>query len=42
MEFVTNIVNFIMGLVGYITDLIDYIRAKNDGDEDAEMPVFNF
>ncbi len=33
-------IGFIMNIIKYITDLVAYFRARNDGDEDAQQPVF--
>ncbi len=32
--------NYLMGFIKYFQDLVAYLRAKNDGKEDAVMPEF--
>ena len=33
-------VGFIERIISFIQNLVAYFRAKNDGDENAEMPKF--
>lgn len=39
MDYINKFVNFIMAFIGYIQELIKYIRAKNDGNDNAEPPT---
>ena len=40
MDYLTKFVNIIMAFIKYVQDLVAYIRAKNDGNENAQQPEF--
>lgn len=40
MEFFAKFTDFIFAIVGYIQALVKYIRARNDGDNNAQAPEF--
>ena len=40
MEFFSKFTDFIFAIVNYIQSLVKYIRAKNDGDNNAVAPEF--
>ena len=40
MDYITKFTEFIFTIVEYIQALVAYIRAKNDGNQNAQPPEF--